>query len=556
MAGAALVTPDGSLRVDALPAPDAGVTTSVVAALGARGVGQSSLLNALFGASLAAAARPGKQITLGAGVALHAGDSSAAQVGPPRRLVVLDVEGFDGTDRAREEARDRAANLAVVLADIILFSVRMNDLPKAESNGVAALRAGLTEALKLQDAGTVAEPAGRRAFVVVVRDYDAEVLPREELINGFLLEMQAMYDAVSKPARSPARVSELFEFEFVTLPSAMLAAGAFSDAVQTLRERLTDPFGDEYLFDGGAYARSAEASLADQATAAWSALEEGEARDLPASKELMATFACDNAMRKVFDKYRRGVRDWDRETEEGNVIEDFGTAAASLMEETLDVYDQDAGPHRLSTAFQRKRDELRDKIDGHLYDLFTRQTHKLREVAYGIFKEELEAANSEEPGFEKSINKSLKVAQKYFSAQADRLRPKASAWRFDNETKELASHMREDATERLQQARLEEYAPDVRGRRGGRRGRRGGRSGAGSTRQPVSISFHYLDPAPFGFKDSRHEKLSTDDNLEYGRQRPAASGDGAAAAAGLPILPGKGEAWDRDYIYQDKPGKR
>lgn len=554
MAGSSAVTADGSLRADALPSADGNVITTVVTALGARGVGQSSLLNSLFNSSLSSGTQPGKQTTTGVAVAEHAGDQSAAQAAPPRRIIALDVEGYDAADRSREEERDRSANFAMALSNVILFSVRMNDLPRTESNGVASLRVALTETLKLQETGVIAEPANHRAFWVIVRDYDAEVLPREELINGFLSEMQSLYDTVAKPARSPARVTDLFDFEFVAFPSAILTPEAFQERVEDFKERVIDPFSDNYMFEGGGYHHKSDVSLKQLASAVWSALEEQEIRDLPASKELTATFECGNVLRKVFDKYTRRVRQWDREIEDGNVIDHFGTASVSLLEDTLAVYDHDAAPHRSSKAFQRKREDLKEKIDQSLYDLFTRQTLKLREVAYGMFKEKLEEASSDEPGFEKAINKSLKEAQKYFADQAEKLRPNSSSWRFDNETKELASHMREDATERLQQARLEEYAPNARGRGGGRRGRRGRRPGAGSTRQPISISFHYLDPAPFGFKDSRYQKLNTDDPLEYGRDKETPQDDSGNMAPVLPILPGKNEPWDRDYIYHDKPG--
>lgn len=553
MAASAVVKADGSLSAGSLPVAQAGVTATVVAALGARGVGQSSLLNDLFGSSLPTGTRPGKQTTKGIALADHAGDQSAVQSAPPRRIIALDVEGFDAADRSREEMRDRSANFAMAMSNVVLFSVRLSDLPRTESNGVASLRSALTETLKLQESGVMDEPTGRRAFWVVVRDYDVESLPREELINGFLSEMQSLYDSVAKPPRSPSRVVELFDFEFLTLPSSVLAPEAFKEAMEKFRDRVIDPFSDNYLFENGGYCQQSETSLRDVASVVWNALEEEESRDLPASKELMASFECNNVSRKVFDKYNRGVRSWDRETEDGNVIDDFGTASVALQEDTLAVYDQDAAPHRSSKAFQRNREELKEKIDQSLYDLFTRQTLKLREVAYGMFKERLEEASSDEPGFEKSINKSLKEAQKYFQEQAEKLRPKSSTWRFDNETKELASHMREDATERLQQARLEELAPSGRGRRGGRRGRRGrGSAAGGSTRQPISISFHYLDPAPFGYKDSRYEKLNTGDPIEYGRGKKSDT-QGETAVA-LPILPGKNEAWDRDYIYTDKPG--
>jgi predicted RNA-binding Zn ribbon-like protein len=555
MTGAVLVSPDGGLRPEALAgiasANEASVT--VVAALGVRGVAQSSLLNLVAERdAFETSRRPGEQKSLGIHTTIVDGDTSALQMRLPRQLVLLDVEGFDGIDRTREERRDRAASLAVSVCDMVLFSIRMNDLNRVASNGVSALRVNLTEMFKFQDAGIIPMPSGKKAFVVVIRDYDAEMLAREEVINGFLQEMQEMYESVSKPSRCPARIADIFEFEFITLPCAFLAKAAFDDAVAGFRERLKDPFNDDYLFEDGAYARAqgGNASLSDVCAKVWNALDEETTRDMPASKELMATFGCDNTMRKVFEKYKRVVRDWKHEADDGNVIDGFGDAATTLLEETLTVYDQDAGPHRGSKAFQRKRDELKENLDADLYNLFAKQTLKLREISYNLFKEKIEDISLDDSDLEKLVNKYLKDAQKHFTESATKLRPRGSSWRFDNESKELASHMREDATERLQQARLEDYSNGQRGRRG-RRGQRGPRAPGTRPRQPISLSFHYLDPAPFGWKDSRYEKLNADDNLEYNR---GSNSSGGPPEQGLtvPLLPGKDEAWDRNFIHREK----
>lgn len=547
----ALVTAIGTLNESALPAPDATCTTTVAAFIGPAGVGQSSLINALLGSNLPVS---DGHTTLGINMAEHGGDASVLQAGPPRRIVALDVEGSGG-DHAREEARELISTLALALADALILTVRMKDLVRRESNGVGALRRGLTELLRFRETGVVSG-SGKRLFIVVVTDFEEEVLPREEMINGMLKEMQAVYDTVVKSARAPVRMADLYDFEFVTLPSKVWQEDAFGEAVEAFRESLIDPFCDDYLFGGAqSYGReSGEGALGDVATKVWRALQEEETRDLPEERELTASFECNSTMYKVWEKFRRGTQHWSTDVEEGNVIENFGSASAELLTNTLAVYDQDAAPYRTSSAFGRKRAELKDKLERHLYDLFTQQTQKLREVSYGSFKEKLEEISSDGPGFEKSINKALRDAQNYFATEAEKLRSKSSSWRFDNETKELASHMREDATDCLQRARLAEYGPGGRNRRGARRGGRGGRPAGASQRKPISISFHYLDPAPFGFKDSRYEKLSTDDNLRYDPASALAEESDARPPAGLPILPGRNDEWDRDYIYTDKPG--
>lgn len=556
MPAGVLIAPSGELDVSLLETVslEADDKLSVVAALGVHGAGQSSMLDALFDTSFAEA-----QVRLGIGAAFVKGDDAAVIAEAPCNFVVLDVEGFDGPDREREELCERSINVAVALSDVILFSVRMNDLSRVESNGMAAMRASLTEALMLHSDGKVPAPVGKRAFVVLVRDYEAEVLPREELISGFLQEMQTIYTAVAKPPRTPSRVTEMFEFEFVTLPNAHLCKEGYDEALSNLRARFLDAASDDYLFEGGLYARDLEVSVAQSAEAAWGALEAEQTRDMPPAKDLASTFDCESAMRKVFEKYRRSVRIWRRETDGGGIIESFGASATTLVKETLSIYERDAVAHNGSKAFRRKKDELEDLLDADLYELFIRQIAKLRDVSYRLFKEKIEAIPENESRLERSVNAALKESQKYFRQNAESLRPSIMSWRYDNDSKELAAQMREAATEKLQLARLADYHESG-GGRGGRRRRRGGRraQAGGRSRHPIQVGIHYLDPAPFGFKDSRHEKLSVDDNLTF---QPGAleggSGVGGTKAGGLsvPIMPSRKSGWARraqEFVYTEK----
>jgi len=446
----------------------------------------------------------------------------------------------------------------MAMADVVFFVVRMNDLPRVESNGITGLRSSITEALMLQSDGAVPAPSSKCAFLVVVRDFEPDVLSREELISGFLQEMQMVYSAVAKPPRSPPRVTEIFEFEFVTLPSKTLVQSEYQEAVAGLRSRLIDPAADDYFFEGSLYARNTSISLAECATTAWNTLEAEQTQDIPPTKDLMSAFDCGNAMRNVYEKYQRSVRVWRRETDGGGIIENFGSSANSMVQKTIEVYEQDAAPHKGSTAFKRKRNELKDLLDADLYGLFVNQIAKLREVTYRLFKDKLDDIESSDTGLEKKINTALKDAQKEFRVGAEALRPAFSSWRFDNDTKELASQMREDATERLQRARLLDYQE-----RGGRRGRRrrlgDGVASGSKPRQPISVGIHYLDPAPFGWKDSRFEKLSVDDNLQFNSAGALGAGSGGSSSGGgglsVPLMPSRGSGWgnkNQEFIYTER----
>lgn len=526
-------------------------SVSVACALSAHGLSQATFLNTLLGTSLAPTDQQGIE------VAFVSPDDSAALAEPGRALVVLNVEEFDGRNsRTRSEQREKAANLALALSNVTFFALRMVDLARPEASGLTALRSSLGELLRLQSEEIIPLSPGKRLFVVVVRGYEADVLPREELIAGLMRELQSVYDDAAKPPRAPTRIIELFDFEFVTLADHVLCADEFSDQMAALSRRLLDPASDDYMFEGGAYARArgSEARSLDNVTiAAWAELAEEEIRgDLPPDKELTSTFDCDNVMRSVYEKYQRSVRVWRRETDGGGVIENFGSHAAALIAETISIFESDAAVHRGSRAFRRKREELRSLIDADLYLLFMSQISRLREVTYRIFKDALDGVDADDDALDKKVNSALKDCQRAFRKDAEGLRPRNMSWRFDNDIKELSTQMREDANECIQLARLAEYQEN-----GGRRRRRRAprQSVPGKPRQPISIGVHYLNPSPFGIKDSRYEKLNVDDSVAYNPPPrntkaivglPAGNGNGAGSAGGLsiPLMPERGQAWN------------
>lgn len=547
-----LVSAEGELQVACLEqlSADADETASVVTVLGAHGLRQTELLDQIFETSFY-----DDQPCHGIAAAFVEGEDSAVMAEARHHILLLNVEPFDGPQREREEPRERAAHLAVALSDVIMFVIRLPDLPRVETNGIAALRSDLTEMLLLQADDVVPTPSGKRGFVVVVRDYEDQVLSRQDLISGFLQEMQNVYNLVAKPPRSPPRITELFEFEFILLPSEGHQPEKFSEQTDALRSVFLDPAADDYLFEGSSYVRDRSVNLTECAEKVWNKLNSEQLQDMPDSRELMSTFDCDNAMRKIFEKYQRGVRVWRRETDGGVILENFGIEATDMVEKTMAVYDQDAAPHRGTKAFKRKRDELKNLLDADLYGLFVNQIAKLREVTYRLFKDKLDATEDSEPRLDRTVNNALKESQKYFQVKAEALRPRFSSWHLDNDTKELAAQMREDATERLQRARLADYQENS--SRRGRRRRPGAAVGStGKPRQPVHVSFHYLDPAPFGWKDSRYEKLSVDDDLQYSALG-AGGGGGGGRTGGLsmPLAPGRDSSWyqkNQDFIYTER----
>lgn len=544
-----LLSEDGILNDSALSFRlDDEDSLTVITAIAAHNVHQDAILDTLFHSSFSAPTQTGIKS------AFIKGDDSAIMTELPHHCLVLLPEPIDGPDRTREESVEKAHHLAVSMSDALLVILRMNDLTRAHTNGVASLRASLTQMLVLQADNVVPTPTGRRAFFVVVHDYESEIVAREDIIVGFQRMMADVYANVARPPGVSARFTDLFDFEFFLLPSERAQPDDYQSATASLTSRLLDPAADEFLFEHRRFSRSAGANLAEIARNTWDKLNTEIAGEMPPPKDLMSAFDCDNAMRNVFEKYQRSVRVWRRETEGGEIIENFGEQATNMVQNTINVFEQDASPHRGSKAFKRKKEELKDLLDADLYNLFVLQIAKLREATYRAFKDKLDTIEESDPRLERAVNTALKDAQTAFRKDAEILKPRFSSWRYDNDTKELVAQMREDATEQLQRARLADYQES-----GGRRTRRRRNIAAPGTkrRQPINVSFHYLDPAPFGWKDSRYEKLSVDDNLEFHGNKPTALGASAGSSydgLSVPLAP-TDKSWHKshqDFIYSER----
>lgn len=455
----------------------------VVASIGACGSGGSTLLNELFHTSLPVAPRRGVQTTLGVAEA----EASSSQA------VVLDVEGFDSRDRSRAEDQTLAMKWAFCVADVVIYNIRFTDLGRSDGLPVAGLGACVEEELRLRASGVLPSAgAGPKLLLVAVRDWDGAGLSREELVEAYTSALEAMLEGVPLPEGSgPLALTDVFDVHFALLPHRQLCRAQWDDSlgdVAALLEREVTAAA-EGASAGGRSERAADV---------WSALSAGEgdalsgAVEVPPESELTATYACEATMKAVEGRYLRNVQPWKVDTGAGRLVRDFGRQAGETLEQTLDAFSADAAAHGTTEAVRRKREELRGTVLTDLHSLYAKQLVKLRELAYQVFRDNL-ARIRISASVEKDVDGAIKVAEKFFVSKANELVVPGSGWRYDALRSELVKHMREDATERLQSARLSGvYTKPV--------------------RFPVALSLHYLAASVAGLVDSRlPQKQPTED---------------------------------------------
>lgn len=448
--------------------------SAVVGILGTPGSRPYGLADVALGTSLSGAAE---------GVAADADADVAA--------VVL------GCDALGDSSAKESAAFVVALAGVVVHNARVADFERGPgASGVDALMEAVAGSLELRATGRAAVLPKERLLLVAVRDYEEEDIEKADLQAAIMEMLCAGYAGIKglPAAYAATELEDVFSVQFTFVKSEVLCQGDFESAAAAFG-RVVGDAGRNGFADAG----MTPARVEENAIKVWSAIDpesgaaEGLAgsggKDLPGERELAATFACDEIMNSVQDRYAATTRQWRATVESGRIIRDFGEESEKLITATLEKYSSDASSYRTTKAFARKKDEMRALCLADCYTLYAKQILKLREVAYQVFRGNLARIRINDR-VEKNVNMVVKNAETYFVEKAESLRCDLSNWRYDNERHELVNHMREDATERLQLARLQgNYVPPI--------------------RAPVAVAFHTLLTSPFGAGDAASAQPAT-----------------------------------------------
>lgn len=392
-------------------------------------------------------------------------------------------------------------SFVISLSGIVVLNARVADLARPSAAGYSTLASALVSSLELRVRKVAPLIPARRLLVVAVRDFDAEDVDQGELQTAVTEHLESAYAAITeRPSVYAATgLSDIFDIRFMFVPNE----GLFPDGLTAASSELSTIVRHSAR-SGYTDAGLTPETLVMSASRIWDALASTPAglaaRELPPSRELAATFACGAVMKSVFSVYESTTQNWKVAIESGRIIRDFGKECTKFITLTLEKYANDAAAYRSTRGFQRKSNELKAKCLADAYVLFAKQILKLREIAYQVFRGNLTRIRINDR-VEKNVNAAVKDAENYFVEKAESLRCSLSTWRYDNERHELVNHMREDATERLQLARLQgNYVPPI--------------------RAPVAVAFHTLLSAPFG-RDSRLPQPHPDEamNVKFDKDK-------------------------------------
>lgn len=407
-----LVKPSGEFNTSELetfaehhfPEGDTSEDASLVfiAILGPRGSGKSTLANRLFTTSFQVS-RPFSGNSTKGCVAAVSSDAS--------RALILDTQGSDGRD-GDVATVSRVTTLAVALADALVFNVWAADLGRYEAAGYAQLSTVFMEHVRIF---SNEEPV-KTLIVFVIRDHDDES-PLDSLRQLLMDDINSLWDQIDGDGAS---LSDLFDFEFVSLPHIRHRPDDFNSAISDLGERFTNPGRDDFLLSSQYSRKVPVEGLVTYTEMVWKDTEQDKTVELPGRKDLVAAYRCDVAydaqQRPALSQLNRWTSDVDR----GRTIPSFGSKASSLLDTALERYDGDTLAHAASAIRAKKRAELQSSLQARIRSLFNKQILLLQNASLQRFKEIL-LSNMSSGASENEAPAALRRVDEWFAKKAETL---------------------------------------------------------------------------------------------------------------------------------------
>jgi hypothetical protein len=281
------------------------------------------------------------------------------------------------------------------------------------------------------------------------------------------------------PGLEASRITDFFDFEFVALPHKFLQPDKFVEETQRLRKRFRDGVPPEVEVMGGSNGASQDGGVflpayhrripADgfplYAEGVWEQIVTNKDLDLPSQQELLAQFRCDEIASSCTAGFNSIISPFEEQAKTGRVLGGLGDAMKRALGEAMGGFEESGGRYHRG-VFERKKIELKEKLEGRLRGLVVGQFSALSKRAVQEFTEEittiLKTANSSGQSasnydFAAVVNQTrAKVVDRFITEASESYIPGAEWSDYENELTslegdldEVAARLRRDEMKRL-----------------------------------------------------------------------------------------------------------
>jgi len=384
--------------------PDADSTLVTITVIGARGSGKSTLMNRIFGTDF----------DIGRPFVGRGTKGCVAGVSATSHALILDTQGSDGRDGDSEKIA-RIATFALALSDVLMFNLWMADIGRYEAAGYSLLRTVFLEFTRMFEEN---DPA-KTLLCFVIRDHDsAGGASLDSLVKIIMEDIEEIWSQIDSKGVKP--ITELFTFEFISLPHIRHCAAEFDATCADLSKRFSDPTHEKYLLKNEYSINQPVEGLCPYSEIVWNDTKHDKTVELPSKKDLIAAYRCDVA----YDAQQRPtlaqLNKWTSDVDRGRVIPSFGDKSTSLLDSALEKYDAETMSHAATTMRTKKRAELASSLQNRVRALFNKQVALLQNSALQKFKDIL-LANVADPISDTEMQMALRRVDEWFARKAENL---------------------------------------------------------------------------------------------------------------------------------------
>lgn len=409
-----------------------GLNYHIVSVFGSQSTGKSTLLNALFGTRFDVMNEVQRQqTTKGIWMAMSQksptnifslSDQPSSAQGEQPNLLVMDVEGTDGRERGEDQDFERKSALfALATSEILIVNMWENQVGLYQGANMGLLKTVFEVNLTLFHTSS---KTNRSLILFVIRDHIGTT-PLDNLKRTVIADLERIWESLSKPeAAAHARLDDFFDLQFYTLPHKILMAEKFESETHNLSQYFVQTQSPSYLFKKEYHRGIPLDGWPMYSEQIWEQIEQNKDLDLPTQQTLVARFRCEEIANQAWQQFETSLLDAQKDTNNalgGNeVVEKFGAIISGIRGNALELYDSLASRYA-KPVYLGKREELQNRIDTRLSNLYRAQLLALHQTAVGNFKTLIKTSQKQgsrvpfieilEHGYEKATNYFVNGAQ-------------------------------------------------------------------------------------------------------------------------------------------------
>lgn len=440
-----------------------GFNYNVVSVFGSQSTGKSTLLNHLFNTSFDVMnEKQRSQTTKGIWCSRD----------PEAPILVLDVEGTDGHERAQDEDFERKSSLfALAISEVLIVNMFENQVGLYKGANMALLRTVLEVNLQIfQQSSSL-----KTCLLFVVRDFEG-LTPLENHEKVLTGNLNLIWENLSKPeGKEDWKLEDLFDIKVFGLPHKNYKPAEFIESTKSLLKLFHDKSNSNYIFKSNYHKHIPADGFSLFLKSVWEKIQSNKDLDLPSQQLLLAQFRCDEILRDTINQFTEKNQKIVEPLEIGQVVEDLGAKWKSLINESIALFDSNASRYHES-VYSAKKQELFTLIQKELHPYYLDQLTNLNKKSMDIFFTQLEGLTATNSGFENSfdelslngfastLNTALNTADKYFIKIATSSKIPESGWSHVKQYNEFKKELDKIATERHRQAMnkiVEESSKDI-----------------------------------------------------------------------------------------------